>query len=279
VGWVVCQKSYFLGSSSLTRKGLVSLASIGILVSVYWWYFMWVPYLTEEYNFGGHFFMGLSFNQGFQDLVGNWQFTMKRFYDTPFKYSGFVIFLIGLYIVVRKKLWLQLSIFLIPFLAYWVVVLKSGYGFHLNPYYVIMFIPPMAFLGGWGLAQVNKKYVATLLLLIVAIEGIANQSHVLQIRQPYLSLTELEDVLDSVSKRGDLIVINGTAGADPTPMYFAHRKGWVFTTPDLIKSENLCLVKNNGGKYAVMVKKLYGEASLSFPVVYDSEYFRIYKIQ
>ena len=270
---------YFLGSALLARKIWIGVVALLIIASVYWWYFVWVPHLSKQYGFGEHFFMGLPFNEGLEDLLENWKLTLKRFYDTAFKYTGFFIFLIGLYFILKKKQWLQLAVFAVPFLAYTIVVLKSGYGFHVNQYYVVMYVPPMAFVGGWGLSQLNKKFVAIALLAVAGIEGVANQVHVMRIREPNSSFVKLEAVLDSVSKRGDLIAINGSAVADPTPMYFAHRKGWVFTTPNLINSDNLNYVRSNGCKYAVIVKQLYGDAELSFPVVYDSEYFKVYKIQ
>jgi hypothetical protein len=142
-----------------------------------------------------------------------------------------------------------------------------------------MLIPPMAFVAGIGLAHVEKKSVVAIILFVVAVEGLASQFHILQVRQPYLSLVDLEQILDEVSERNDLIVINGTANDDPTPMYFAHRKGWVFTNENIVNSNNLDRVTSNGCKYAVIVKSIYGDVALSYPVVHDSTHFRIYKIQ
>lgn len=270
---------FFLGKSYLPRKISLCIATLVIVASVCGWYFVWVPYLTEHYGFSGHFFMGMSFKDGATQLLQNWQSTLKRFYDTPFKYTGFFVFLLGLYLVIKHKRWLQLLIFLVPFTAFLVVIIKSGVNFHIDPYYVIMFIPPMAFIAGCGLTQLNKKAIVTVALVAVGIEGIANQIHVLAIREPNLSLINLEITLDAISGRNDLIVINGSAFADPTPMYFAHRRGWVIGNNDFSDRVYLDKLKTNGCKYAVIVKRLYGDLDLAFPKVYDSANFKIYKIQ
>jgi len=267
----------FLGSGLRKRKISFCFFSALILISLYGWYFGWVPYLNTNYGFGEHFFMGMPFRDSVNQLLENWPKTLERFYDTPFKVSGFIAFLTGLYFAIKKKLWLQLALFIVPFTAFCVVILKTGSNFHIDAYYVIMFIPSMAFIAGCGLAQINHKLVVTILLLVVGIEGIANQLHVFQIRQPNKSLETLEPILDRVSDRDDLIAINGDHG-DPTPMYQAHRRGWVEPNEFFLRPGQLDRLRMKGCRYIVILKKFSGDLDLALEKVYDSEQFKVYKI-
>lgn len=268
----------FFSSAVYQRKIALVAAGIIILSVVIGWYFIWVPYLSRQYGFGEHFFMGMSFRQGATQLWNNWPATLRRFYNTPFKYTGFLVFLAGLIIAIQKKLWLPLLVFIVPFTAFAIVIVKCGFNFHIDAYYVIMFIPPMAFIAGCGLAQVKRKSIVIIALSIVGIEGIANQVHVLEIRQPNLALTKLETEMDAISGRNDLIVINGSARADPTPMYFAHRRGWVIRNTDFAAAGYLDQLKTKGCKYAVIIKQPYGDLELGLEKIFDSAHFKIYKM-
>lgn len=260
-------------------KILLFLFSALILAVVCSWYFFWVPYLNTNFGLSGHFFMGMSFTDGIKLLLSDLPLTLKRFYDTPFKYIGFGLFLTGLYFVIKKKQWLHLAVFLIPFITYLIIVLKIAVGLHVDAYYVIMFIPPMAFIMGWGLTQFDKKIITIVTLLAIGIEGTGNQAHVFKIRPPFTALNQLESVLDQVSARTDLIVINGTSAEDPTPMYMAHRRGWVTTTESLSDSAYIQNIKRKGCKYIVLVKQVYGDSHLNFPIVHDSGQFKVYDLR
>ena len=138
----------------------------------------------------------------------------------------------------------------------------------------------MAFIMGTALAEIKYKPAIAGIIAIVCIECIANQVHALQIRQTFKSLENLESILDEVSsERTDLIVINGDTFANPTPMYFAHRHGWVVTNETLLEAGYIDSLKSKGCKYVVVLKKLFGtDLNLDLQKVHDSEYFKIYKI-
>jgi len=264
--------------NSIHKKIFLCIFSAIILMAVFWWYFVWVPFLNETYGFGDHFFMGYSFSEGAKDLLSRWPIVLKRFYDTPLKYTGFAAFLTALYLVIRKKDWLHVAVFLLPFLSFLVILIKTGSSISGDTYYVITVIPSMAFITGYGLAQLNRKKIVYGILIIVGIEGIADQIYDFRIRQPFRSLENLEAIMDGVSARNDLIAVNAEAH-NPTAMYFTHRRGW--TAPnDLLSNVNyLNDIMNKGCKYVVVVKKLYGDLDLAYPIVHDSEYFKIYKVK
>jgi hypothetical protein len=136
----------------------------------------------------------------------------------------------------------------------------------------------MAFITGCGLAYINNKKVVAVIVIIVGIESIASQIYDFRLRQPYKSLTNLEEIMDSVSKKDDLIVIN-SGRHNPTAMYFAHRRGWTVPHTFLDDSVYMNDIKRKGCKYVVLATKLYQDAKLEYPVVHESEYFKIYKIE
>lgn len=269
---------FFKDAEFTTRKIAVTGCSLLIIGSVLLWYFHWVPYLNETYGFGSHFFMGMSFTDGINDFARLWKESLKRFCVTPFKYSGFALFLFGLFMTFRRKLWLHLIFFILPFLAFTLVVVKSGYGFQLNPYYVIMYIPPMAFVAATGLSQISNRVLMLVLLLTVVGECIGNQIHIFRIREPNRSMTQIEAIMDRFTQQTDRIAINGSIGGDPTPMYFAHRKGLTlsnaeFQTPDF---ESMC--KAMTIRYAVILPKMYGKVDLSYARLYEDEFIVVYKL-
>jgi len=262
----------------ILRKVLVSFFSLLILIKVCWWYFVWVPYLNTTYGLGSHFFMGMTFGEGIHEIIENFGIVMKRLFDTPFKYTGLAAFLAALFLIVKNRQWLPLGIFLLPYLSFLVILVKTGASIRGDTYYVVTAIPAMAFITGCGLNYINNKKIVAAILLIVGIESISSQIYDFRLREPYKSLANLEKIMDSVSKKDDLIVVNGDPH-NPTAMYFAHRRGWSHLTPTLEDSLAVDYIKRRGCKYIVLATKLYGDANLSYPLVHQSEYFKVYKIE
>jgi hypothetical protein len=225
------------------------------------------------------FFMGMPMSEGSKQLMEHWRVALSRFYDTPLKYSGFLAFLLGIYMIVRKKDWLPLAIFMLPFSAFIMVVLKAGITFIGNEYYMILMVPPMAFIAGCGLAQLNNQKLVTFALFVISVEGIANKIHDFRIRQPYASLEKLETIFDEVSHRTDLIAINGGAESG-TAMFCAHRRGWRVSPELFTDNSYMEYLKNNGCKFILIIRKHpWVDLNLDLPKVFESEYFKIYKLQ
>jgi hypothetical protein len=269
---------FLFGSARAGAKQLVVAGSVFILSVVAVWYFWWVPYLNETYGFSEHFFMGMTFGEGASLMLSDINLTLKRFYDTPMKYVGFVVFVASLVYAIIKRNWLVVGVFAIPFGFYFVMIFKLALGLHIDAYYTIMFMIPMAFMAGWGLSQINKKVVAIVLLVVIGLEGVGNQIHVFSLRQPYKSLISLEEVMDKVSERTDLIAISGLSPDDPTQMYMAHRRGWVYPHVDLADPVTQGNLVAQGCKYIVVVKSVFGSVDLSLKKVYESEDFDVFAL-
>ena len=260
----------------LSRKIIMSISSSFILASVCYWYFIWVPYLNSTYHFGGYFFMGMPLYNGIRELINEWSPALQQFFVTPLKYTGLAIFLFSCYILLRNRIWIGLAVFLIPTLAFLVFIIKSGRWFAVNDYYPLVSVPFFAFLVGLGLSQIKSKQIATILLVIISVEGIANQIHVFRIRQPFISLLSLEATLNRITLPNDLIAIN--SDGSPTPMYCAHRRGWNTTNEQLLESQYVDNLKSKGCKYIVILKIFNSNINLELPKVYDSEEYSVYKL-
>ena len=93
---------------------------------------------------------------------------------------------------------------------------------------------------------------------------------------------DLETIVDSVSNRNDLFVVN-TDPHCPTAMYYAHRKGWtVRPRRQLHDPSFLEELKKKNCKFALVCKKMYGidnDVILNLPQVYESDDFRIYSLE
>jgi hypothetical protein len=262
---------------SLIRKVFLSAASAVIVVVICIWYFVWVPYLNTTYGLEGHFFMGLTFEDGLARIVHEWKAVAKRFYDTPLKYSGFIVLVGSIFITIRKKDMLVLVAFLVPFVSFLILFVKTGTSIIGDTYYILTAIPAMAFIMGNALARIPNIKIAYMLMAIIGIENIADQVYDFRVRQPYKALENLESIMDGVSQRDDRVAIN--SGKDnPTVMYFAHRRGWTVHNEMLADATFRDDLRQRGCRYIVIAKQLHGDLELDYPKAYDSEYFKVYEL-
>jgi hypothetical protein len=241
-----------------------------------------VPYLNKTYEYGGHFTTGLpSLVDGWNEILKVWPQILRRLFIVPFKYLGFALFALSfLYVLFRRK-WAVFSLFIIPYLLFLVVILKTGSFIIADQYYVLCIIPAMAFLSGFGLAQVPNKKIMMAILAAAAIESIGAQVRDFRRHKINEHFENLETIVDKVSTRKDLFVMN-TGVYCPTAMYFAHRKGWTVENSQLANPDFLADVKGKGCKYVLVCKEMYGEANdmiLDLPQLFESDAFRIYSLQ
>ncbi|HEY0655301.1 MAG TPA: glycosyltransferase family 39 protein [Chryseosolibacter sp.] len=264
----------------LGRKIFVGTMSLIILTCVYYWYFIWVPFLNESYQFGGHFFMGMDFLKGFGQLVQYLPKTLKQFYDAPLKYIGFCAFIFTLFITWRKKQKLALIAFILPFASYLAIIIKTGEMLTVNYHYPFMFIPSMALITGIGLQLFFSRRIVYVILCIIAVENVASQFHHFRTKDANLPLTQLESILDENNvPKNALIAINAPHVHHATPMYFAHRHGWNFPSNQLENSQLLNDLAREGCQYVLILKRVFGtDIKPPREQIFDSEDFALYKL-
>lgn len=257
---------------TIKRKLTLTLSTLVILGMVYWWYFIWNPYLSS--TFGNWYNNGMSLKSGYEEIVNNLQATLEKFYFSAFSsFILFIVFIAGLVVsIIRKK-----RNILIPFLVilfiFTIYIFKSGFYFHHHNYYIIPFVPVMALVAGYFLTTINKK-VAIILLGIGMTEAIANQQHDFFIKDYEKYKIKLEQIADMVSKPEDLIAINGNG--NPQQLYLAHRKGWVINDEE-VNEQYLNKIKSQGCKY-VFVNKHQLTPTLKYKEVYSDEGYVVFSL-
>ena len=267
---------YFDKNIERYTKIVFASATSFAMIAPAMWYFYWVPHLVQEFGFR-HFFMGKNIAEGAAEIFINLQLTLAHFYDNALKYVGFAFFVFGLGKAILNKDQKLILIFSLGFSGFLIIVLKAGFTFAHHSYYIIPFVPIMALVCGYGVAQLKNKKIALLILVAIGVEGILNQQHDFRISKDNLAVLQLESDLDKISKPTDLILIN--SGNYPTPMYFAHRKGWVNDNLKINDINYIKQLKNQGLKYIVIMKKTFGTAiPLNYPVVLNNQNYSIYKL-
>ncbi len=247
-----------------------------LIMPVIYWYFYWVPHLNSVFGFT-HFFMGNSFINGSKEILSHLFETCFRFFDGAIKYIGFTFFLTGLFYLYKNKQKKLFLIFILAAIGFLIVIFKSGFAFYHHNYYIIPFVPVMALICGYGLIQLKNIKWRYVILMAISLEGILNYQDDFFIKHNDAEIYNLESDLDKVSSKNDLILIN--SGNTPTPMYFAHRKGWV-TFNDSIKDPiYLAKLKHKGLKIIVILKKSFGdEIELSYPTLITNPHYSIYQL-
>lgn len=256
------------------NKLIVFTGVVLILPAV--WYFYWVPHLVEKFGFW-HFYMGNGFIEGFFEIINNMQQTTKKFYDSALKYSGFGVFLIGLLYAIKNNNYLIISIFCLSFVGFLVVVIKAGFAFSHHDYYIIPFVPIMALVCGYAISCISYSKLGLVLLIGISVEGILNQQHDFFIKHASLQLLNLENDLDKISSRTDLVLINSTE--NPAPMYFSHRKGWVASNDQITNINFIDSLKTRGLKNIIILNKALGkETNLKYPILLENADYTIYSL-
>jgi hypothetical protein len=259
--------------ASFSKKTLMIalLAIVGIASAT--WYFYWVPHLEAAYGYQ-HFFMGQTIGWTASFLAENWTQTLFMFYNKAAGFSGFFVFVIGLFFIRTKRslAWLIVISSTALFLAF---MLKSGSKFTDHEYYIIPFIALMAFVGAFFLSRLPRAAWA-ILLLAIAVEGVARKWEDQFVKRSEYFIT-MEDHLFEYIPPSDLIVIN--SDEYPTPLYFAHRKGWLASNKDLQDQAFVNDLKAKGCNFIVVLKKRFGkDIGLNYSLIYDSEEYSIYQL-
>lgn len=268
---------WILSKSIAIQKRILFTFITGLaLLPSLWWYFIWVPYLVKHFGFW-HFFMGKSINAGINELLENLNLTLSRFYHTAFGFSGFVVFVIGLVKATMERKRTLLILFALSSFSFIIIMLKAGFTFAHHSYYIVPFVPVMALVAGYGLSKLRVQWLAPLLAGIIFIECAGDGYRDFFIKKELATVIPLESSLDKVSSRKDLILIN--SNYIPTPMYFAHRKGWINSNEFISHANNVDSLSKLGLKYIVILNSGFGSPNkLSYPKVIDCEEFEIYSV-
>ncbi len=274
--------------SSMKQKIIFCLASFILLLPVCYWYFYWRLVLTEMHGYE-YFFFGnsiLSSLREFMETIAAQ--AAEHFYVALLGYSGFCLYLYGLFQIFKKKeknliyIWL-ISIFVVVFF-----ILKAGSSIH-HDYYLMWWLPFMCFFAAYGFIQISQALtqrrpgylhalrarILLLLICVLCLENLGRLHHHFDYQHHKLILFRLEEFLDQHIPKEAPIAI--ASGAKPHALYFAHRRGWLLSNKEIKNTENLTLLQKKGCKYALILKSVEeGDALLQLPIVAENTHFRIY---
>ncbi|MBK7174709.1 MAG: glycosyltransferase family 39 protein [Bacteroidales bacterium] len=258
----------------ITRKILiVSVTALSVLV-VSSWYFYWVPYLVDTYRYQLYFPKG--FAEGFMEITPLIPEFLEKFYFSSLNsYIAFGFFLAGIFFLIRKNNLLLNSGLLVITGIFLVFTLKTGSVFPLHNYYIIPFTPIMAFIAGFGLKQIPGKF-GIFILLLIAIEGIANQQHDFFINKKETYKPGLEQIVQKHIPEQQKILING--GPSPQEIYFAHRKGWT-SDNSILSVPKLDSLAKLGAAFLVINKHTYPDHFGYYPLIFDDNDYSIYRLK
>ncbi len=248
-----------------------------ILTIVVLWYFYWDPYLLAAYGNQLYFPRGLW--EGFRDIVSLAPQTLDKFYFVALEsFVAFAFFLAGLFLIVRQKQKVLLSVFLISFLFFFLFICKTGYVFSTHSYYVIPYVPVMALIAAYSLEQIKNRKVRVGMVFIIMMEAILNQQNDFRISNEEKYKLGMEEMVDKFSSRKDLFVING--GPNPQEIYFLNRRGWSVDKEKLLSISSIEEWKQKGCKFVVIDKHNNNQVDLSksYKVIYNDEHFVVYSL-
>jgi energy-coupling factor transporter transmembrane protein EcfT len=228
---------------------------------------------VAEYKFQIIFPKG--FIEGLNDLYQLRTKTLERFYFSSLQsFLAFVCFIAGLVLVfARNNIFLKMAVSIVT-LSFILFIIKAGSFFSNHSYYIISYTPVMALVSGFFISKIKARY-QWILLVLIAIEGIANQQHDFFIRDNELYKLTLEQIADRHIGKNELIVING--GNSPQQIYFTNRKGWTVDNEAITDKTKMDEFRLKGAAYLIVNKISFSE-DLDFPEIYADNHFIIYKL-
>lgn len=260
---------------NISRRVILTATSIIPLVLTYIWYFVWNPKLASEY--GNWYNSGKPIQTGFIEIIENLGKTLDNFYFDSFSsYIVFSIFISGVFIMFLKKDMRIIITFLLLFLVFVVYIFKSGFYFYHHSYYIIPFVPVMSLVAGYALSLMKNKWVFIAILILGVGESIANQQHDLFVKKSEKYKMSIESIMDSVSHKDDLILINGNG--NPQLIYLSHRKGWNCSDEQLSDKAYINTVIDNNCKFIVINKHSNADletVNLLFKTVFENDNFLV----
>jgi hypothetical protein len=265
----------FLKNTPIHRKSGVIAASIVAFTLVCTWYFYWVPYLVDTYQF--ELYINKGFRLGWTEIMGMKKDTLEKFYFSAFhSYAALLCFLVGLYYTVKTKSTLLLLAAATYTVVFGLFIIITGDVFPKHSYYIIPFVPLMAIPIGLFLANLPKKY-ALVLMVGIFIESFANQQHDFFIKDSEKYKLSLEKLVEETIPKDDKIIING--GSSPQSIYFSHRKGWTVETNETLQSNYIDSLTKLGANYLIIDKRASENAIYHYQKARSNVSYDIYKLE
>ena len=239
------------------------------------WYFYWVPFLLETYQYQLYFPKSLA--EGLQEIKPLIPELFEKFYFSALhSYIALICFLYGIVLLIKSKQAYFISSLGIISIVFFLFILKTGSVFPLHNYYIIPFTPIMAVLVGYAISSIPLKF-QYILFGLISVEAIANQQHDFRIKETQLYKLQLEDITKKVIPKKDLIIING--GQSPQSIYFSNRKGWTVNNTEILNEQYVDSLAKLGAKYIIIDRTTINNHSSKHPVLYRDKNYAIHDLR
>ena len=263
----------FSRSIENVKKVWVVLSSLVVILTAYWWYFVWGSYLLQTFEYQLYFPQNLK--EGLKAFLPFWKLALEQFYFSAFQsFVAFGAFIIGLGFIIYHKQQRPLLILSCMLPVFLIFIIKTGDVFAHHSYYIIPFVPVMALIAGIGLSKIPKK-LYPIVLMMLSIEAIGNQQHDFFIHKSERFKLSLETEINTVIPKHEKIAMAGSTG--PQYLYFAHRKGWGLSADQANDTLYMDKVRSMGYSYMVCVKREFNTLP-KYPLLYQNEAIVIYAI-
>ncbi len=250
-----------------------------ILILNYLWYFHWNFYLHKTY--GNWYNSGKPFLTGLKETILKFNLVINNFSYNAFSgYTFFILFLIGCFAIIKfkeKKIGL---IFLLSSISFGIYILKSGWFFYHHSYYIIPFVPIMALIAGYGFSKIHFRPIWILILTYGVFESLISQKSDFDIPPSERYRISLEGIMDRISRKDDLILINGNG--NPQMMYLAHRRGWNCVDWQVTELRHIQKIVTRQCKFVVINKHNNDELKgikLPLEMVFENQDFTIFNTE
>lgn len=268
---------FFDKQISIKRKVVLTAAGLIALVPVYCWYFVWLIEVEKETAHG--FFFRLPFNESMRRIfIDRLSDTWHRFNPIAFQ-SPFTFWfcLAGLLLAILDRKWKLLTGFGLFSLIFLYFMRQVGDVFSGHEYYVIPYIPAMAMMGGYCMQTIfPNQWVLLLVMTGLAAYSISNQKHDFFIEYKNQKFLNLKTIADQYIPPKTRVLTNGMDGS-AVSLYMAHRQGW--QTPDRMRDSAWLSGESTVGLHYAIIERSVWKDTVLYPMIYEDNEFRIYKIK
>ena len=258
-------------------KQLILIFSFTMVIGVVFWYYkIWCPYL-KKLESNDTFFLGNSISEGFLLISEYIAFIAQKFYFEAMKWSGFFIFIAGFYLLFKNKLKSIYVLVLTSSLTGILLILISLKTFATHSYYVIPLVPFMSIIAAYFIYQLKSKPIIFILILIYSLESLLSHKSDFYITSDKFFIENLSKDIESIVPQKSLILVN--SDQNPTPLYFAGRKGWAESNHFISNSSNVDSLKKIGLEYIIVLKRGMGaNIKLDYSKKLETNNFTLYKV-
>jgi hypothetical protein len=239
------------------------------------WYFYWNPKVANLYAYGQTLIQTDIMTQ-LDSLLLHSGRVLKRFYQDAFYYTGFLFFVLGVFLSIKeKKSFFKTLLIASTSLLY---VLFAGFKFAEHTYYIIPLVPFMALGAAYGLTYLNSSRVSVFILCLIVTESFSNQVSDVYFAKPKSEFLTLEEYVDNHLSSETLVATN--SGMNTNMLYFSHRKGWALNNSDFGNAQYMRIIGEDDCEYVLWYKKngTLDEIQPEFQVISENENFYILRL-